>query len=214
MKEALVVGCRSRAQLVLLVLALAPTGAVLGCGRARIMTGQTTAGGEVVTFTAPAQTVVAPGSADPTAFRAALGRTLEREHWTVVSDDGQRIVARREHRQLVLQIAIVPQGTDGLEIAYVDSTNMPIETPTTSRRYDAWLRDLQHALVDEVDPPRRDAEEAARHAEELARQERERQERQAREAQEVAARCASRARSGAADGQSPRSTLGWSRRTN
>lgn len=164
----------------LLICALAAT-AGEGCGRGRPLTGQRTSGGEVVVFSTSPQRIVAPGSADPVAFRAALARTLEREHWTVASDDGARIVARREHRQLVLQLALTIEGAEGLEVSYVDSTNMPIETPTSSRRYDAWVRELQNALLDEVDRPRRDAEEAGRHAEELARQERERQEREARE---------------------------------
>ncbi len=167
--------------LVMLVIVLLVALAGIGCGRGRLMTGQTTAAGAVVTYSAPTQVIVAPGATDEGAMRAALARTFEREHWVITSADGTAFTARREHRQLVLQIGVTVRGTEGVEVAYIDSSNMPIESPVASRRYDTWVRELGNALVDEVDRPRRDAEE-------LARQQREQQERIARQAAEEQAR--------------------------
>ena len=162
-------------------------------------TGDTTPSGEIVTFSTPAAVVSLQGVATQDALHAATLRALEQRRYTIVSDDGTHIVARLESRHVALQLGLELLGTDSVQIAYLESTGLPIESPVASRRYTAWMRELNESLTDEADRPRRDAEEAARHAEEEARHAREQQEQQAREAAEQQARVAQQ--TSAAQGQ-------------
>lgn len=151
----------------------------VGCHRGpRIVTGTPMADGSMVVFTPPQTSMIVSSSADATALREALGRALAARGYVLESDEGQRMTARLTARRVTMSIAI-DYAPGSVVISYVDSNGVPVETATSSRRYDGWMRELRETIESEIGRPERERQEA------IAQQER-----QAREAQEHAEQAA------------------------
>lgn len=165
--------------------------ALTACHR-HLMTGQTTPEGEIIGFSAPAAAVVLSGAADAEAVRAAVARALEANDWVLESNEPTRLVARITSRRLWIRVAVDFTATEA-RITYLDSEDMVIESATSSRYYERWVRRLGDAITEEVGRPERErleaiarAEEEERNREREAREAVERREREAREAVERA----------------------------
>lgn len=153
-----------------------------GCRRRpTYITGTETPGGEVISFS-PAPVTLVYGATPPDQLRAAIARALDARHWTLETSDGARIVAHLEHRGANVRIAI-DFGETQLAITCLDTNGLAIESVSSSRRYDGYMRSLMDNIESEIGRPAREAAEALARAEEAERaREREAAEAVAREA--------------------------------
>lgn len=153
----------------------------LGCSRRpRYVTGEVGAGGEVIAFTPTTTTMVISGGAvDDGSVRAAIARALQARGYVIESDDAARMVARLSARRVTVRIAL-DYSPSQIAISHVDSQGLQIEDTFSSRRYDAWMRELTQTIESEIGRPAREAQEAIARAEEAQRQ----QEQAVRDAQQ------------------------------
>ncbi|MDQ3034072.1 MAG: hypothetical protein M3Y87_16800, partial [Myxococcota bacterium] len=152
----------------------------LGCSRRpRYVTGEVTAGGELIVFTPAPTTMLITGGQDDAATRAAIARALQERGYVIESDDASRLVARLASRRVSVRIAL-DYSPSQIAISHVDSQGLPIEDAISSRRYDGWIRQLTSAIESELGRPAREAQEAIARADEARR----RQEQDARDAQQ------------------------------
>ncbi|UJR86729.1 hypothetical protein [Sandaracinus amylolyticus] len=161
------------------VLVLAIALSVAACGRRGVVTGEVTAGGEVVVFTPAPTVMMLSGVTDGAAVRTAVASALSARSWTLESDDGTQVVARLQHRRTTLRV-VVQYATSQVSIQYLDSAGLEIESPSVSRRYEGYMRQLTEQIEGELARPAREAQEAIARAQE----EQLRREREAREAEE------------------------------
>jgi hypothetical protein len=171
-----------RLALVVLSAALALT-VLDGCRRRpTFVTGTETPGGEVISFS-PAPITLVYGATPPDDVRAALARALSERRWILETSEGGRVVAHLEHRGASVRIAI-DFGDTQLAITCLSSDGLTIESVSSSRRYDGYMRQLTGTIESEIGRPAREAAEAVARAEEAERtREREARDAVAREAE-------------------------------
>lgn len=150
---------------------------LLACG-ARLVTGGTTPDGLPVVLT-PSNTTVLVTETDPEALRAAVARSLTAHDWVVEESSSERIVARYTRGRVWARVALV-LSSGQVVVTYLDSQGVAVESATSSRTYDRWMRTLSDAITEEVGRPERERLEAVARDEEAARA----REREAREAEE------------------------------
>lgn len=104
---------------------------------------------------APPPVTVVYGRTDIDAVRAALGRALEVRDYTLESSEGSRIVAHWAGGSQSVRVSIEISETQAV-ISYLASTGMPVESPSSSRRFDGWMNDLSATITDEIGRPERE----------------------------------------------------------
>lgn len=115
---------------------------------------------------------------DPQQVRGAIARALAARRYTVETEQDGVIVARLDHRSIMVRLRIEYSGAD-YRIGYVDSAGLDYrvdpasQRPMISRRYPRYVSILERVIRQELDRPAREAREAveAQQEHELALQE-------------------------------------------
>jgi hypothetical protein len=158
----------------------------LGCRGPRYVTGETTGGGEVVTFAPPTTTLVVRPTQAIGDVEAALLRAAEARRYVVEGLEPGRLSLRLESRGTVLHIVVAYDG-EHVAIDYASSTGLPLEDVGESRRYEALLRNLAESIEGELARPAREAAEAIARTEAIRVEEAERERRARLESERLAA---------------------------